>query len=120
MALSALYDVTHGPSLSAVWSSWARFVKNENPARFAQLGRRVFGVTAADDSIAADQAIDAVENFYRSIDMPTSLHELMGRELSQEELEAAARECSYNYTRKIGTFRVLDADDMLAIYRAAQ
>lgn len=120
MALSALYDVTHGPSLSAVWGSWARFVKDENPARFAQLGRRVFGVTAADDNIAADQAIDAVENFYRSIDMPTSLHELMGRELSQEELEAAARECSYNYTRKIGTFRVLDADDMLAIYRAAQ
>jgi alcohol dehydrogenase YqhD (iron-dependent ADH family) len=120
MALSALYDVTHGPSLTAVWGSWARFVVDENPARFAQLGRSVFGVTASDNKAAAMDTIEAVEGFFRSIDMPTSLHELMGRELSEEELAAVAKECSYGYTRSIGTFRLLDADDMLMIYRMAR
>jgi alcohol dehydrogenase YqhD (iron-dependent ADH family) len=95
-------------------------VRDENPARFAQLGRRVFGVDASDDKAAADFAIAAVEDFYRSIGMPTSIHELMGRELTDEELAAVAKECSYGYTRSIGTFRQLDADDMLTIYRYAR
>ncbi len=120
MALSALYDVTHGPSLTATWGSWARYVCSENPARFAQLGRRVFGVTEADDEKAAEAAIAAVEKFYQSIGMPISIHELMGRELSDEELAAVAKECSYDYTRKIGTFKVLDADDILEIYKMAR
>ncbi|MBQ1489843.1 MAG: iron-containing alcohol dehydrogenase [Eubacterium sp.] len=120
MALSALYDVTHGPSLTAVWGSWARYVVATDPARFAQLGRRVFDIEIADDAAAAQAAIEAVEDFFRSIGMPTSLTELMGRALTDDELKDVTRECTYDYTRHIGTFQDLDADDILKIYEAAR
>ena len=120
MALSALYDVTHGPSLTAVWGSWARFVMDADPARFAQLGRRVFHITGKDETETAIAAIEAVENFFQSIGMPVSIHELMGREFSDEELEAVADACSFGHTRTIGSFKVLDDKDMLKIYQEAR
>ena len=46
--------------------------------------------------------------------------ELMGRELSDEELRRLAHECSYYGTRKIGNFRVLDEEDMYNIYLMAK
>ena len=120
MALSALYDVTHGPSLTAVWGSWARYVVSEDPARFAQLGRRVFHITGKETQETAMLAIEAVEQFFQRIGMPVSLHELLGRELSDEELAACATECSYQHTRTIGSFKVLTEEDMLNIYKEAR
>ena len=120
MALSALYDVTHGPSLTAVWGSWARYVLDADPARFAQLGRRVFHITGKSESETAIAAIESVEQFFRSIGMPTSLHELLEREVTAEDLAAATSECSYGGTRTIGGFKVLTETDMLNIYRQAR
>lgn len=39
---------------------------------------------------------------------------------SQEELLRLAEECSYDRSRKIGSFRVLDYEDILSIYRACR
>ena len=41
MAISALFDSTHGATLSAVWASWANYVKDENISRFARFARNV-------------------------------------------------------------------------------
>lgn len=120
IALSALYDSTHGATLTAVWGAWANYVKDANPARFAQLARNVYGVSESDDQKAADLAIAKTNEFFAKLGMPLSIHELLGKELNDDELKELAYECSYHSTRKIGTFKVLDENDMYEIYKAAR
>ncbi len=119
MAISALYDSTHGATLTAVWTAWADYVKSMDIARFAQFARNVFGVVEADDEKAADLGIKAAGVFYQALGMPLTLTELLGRVPTEEELIDIARECSFDHSRKIGAFKVLDENDMLAIYKAA-
>nr|MCR5303618.1 iron-containing alcohol dehydrogenase [Lachnospiraceae bacterium] len=120
MAISAIFDSTHGATLTAVWGSWARYCCSENCSRFAQLGRNVFGVTEADDAKAAEMAICKVEEFFKTLGMPLSLHELLEREVTDDDIEAISQECSYGKSRKIGTFKVLDYDDIKKIYIMAR
>ena len=51
--------------------------------------------------------------------MPTCFSELGCGLQSEKELEELTRRCTFFGTRTIGTFRVLDHDDILAIYRMA-
>jgi len=117
--LSALFDYSHGATLSAMWGSWARYVAPENPARFAELGQNVFGMTLSPDLAGAEQAIQRVEEFFRSLDMPVTLEALMGRKATEGELSTLATGCSRGGGRTIGTFKTLAHDDILKIYQAA-
>ncbi|MCR4629146.1 MAG: iron-containing alcohol dehydrogenase [Bacillota bacterium] len=120
MAISALYDSTHGATLSAVWASWARYVKSQNLPRFAEFARKVYGIAETDDEKAADEGIQRTNEFFRSLGMPLTITELLGHEPTDEELTKLADECSYDHTRSIGSFKTLDYDDILAIYRMAK
>ena len=119
MAISALYDSTHGATLTAVWAAWCRYVMDENIGRFAQFARKVYGVQEADDRIAAELGIEKTNAFFRSLGMPLSLTELLGHTPSEEEIQNLAEECSYGHTRTVGSFKVLTFDDMAAVYRAS-
>ena len=118
-ALSEKFDVYHGDSLTAIWSSWARFVVDEDPARFARFARNVWQVTEPDDMLAAQAGIDRQESFFRLIGMPTRLTQLSCSKQDEDGLTELASRCSYGKTRTIGTFRVLGYDQILAIYRRA-
>ena len=118
-ALSEKFDVYHGDSLTAVWSSWARSVMDESPARFARFARNVLHVEEADDTAAALAGIAKQESFFRSIGMPVCLGELSCGKQDEAGLADLASRCSYGKTRTIGTFRVLDYEKILAIYRRA-
>ncbi len=120
MAISALYDSTHGATLTAVWAAWCRYVMGENVSRFAQFARKVYGVTEPDDEKAAEEGIVRTNGFFRSLGMPLSLTELLGHEPSDEEIESLATECTYGRARTIGSFKTLDYDDIAAIYRACR
>ncbi len=74
--LSALYGVTHGAGLAVVFPAWMTYAMRTRPAKIAQFGRRVFGVTEADDSAAATAAIASLRAFYRSLGLPLTLGEL--------------------------------------------
>ena len=120
--LSGMFDVTHGAGLAAVWGSWARYVYLENPTRFAQFAVNAMGVRnnfkSAEETALA--GIEALERFFRAIGMPTSIHELIGREITDEEIREMSRKCSYDGTHSIGGFKVLNREDMEHIYRAAR
>ena len=120
MAISALYDSTHGATLTAVWAAWSRYVKEANVARFAQFARKVYGVTEADDEKAAEEGIRRTNAFFRSLGMPLSLTELLGHEPTDEEIEKIAWECTFGRKRTIGAFKVLGYDDIVAIYKACR
>ncbi len=120
MALSALYNVTHGASLTAVWAAWSNYVKGANIARYAQFARKVYGVAEPDDAKAADEGIRLTNEFFRSLGMPLTLTELLGHEPTDEEIENTAMECTYGRKRTIGSFRTLGYDDIVAIYKACR
>ena len=120
MAMSALYDSTHGATLSAVWAAWCRYVRETNVGRFAQFARKVYGVTEPDDMKASEEGIEKTNAFFKSLGMPISLTELLGHTPDDAEIERIADACSYGRTRKIGSFKILDYDDMVAIYKACR
>lgn len=117
--LGGRYDVTHGAGLAAIWPAWARYVCSSDPARFAAFARRVMGVEEGEDRAAALAGIDAFTAFLREIGMPVTLGEL-GLFLSEEDILALARGCSFQGTRTVGTIRPLDEADMAQVYRLAR
>ena len=113
------FDVYHGETLSAMWASYARYVAPANYARFARLARRVWGITEADDKAAAMAGIDAAEAYFKRLGMPVRIAELSCGAQDEAGLEDLALRCSRDRTRTIGSFRVLDNDDILKIYQMA-
>lgn len=118
--LGGVYDIAHGAGLAAVWGSWARYVYKENPKRFAQFAENVFGIKKiGTDEEMAIKGIEAMENFYKGIEMPISISET-GITLSDEDVEMLAEKCSNNGTRYIGSFKKLFKEDMAKIYSMAK
>ena len=119
--LSALYGVTHGAGLAAIWASWARYVMERHLSRFVQFAVNVMGVTNdfSHPEETALKGIEAIEQFYRQIGMPTSIPELIGRQATDEEILLMVRKCSRDGSMNIGAMEVLQPKDMEAVYRMA-
>lgn len=117
--LSALYDVAHGAGLAAIWGSWARYVYKECLPRFKKFAINVMGVSEGlSDEETAIKGIEAMEEFYRSIDMPTSIKEL-NISPTEKELCLMAHKCSLVAGGAKGVAKVLHEEDMLEIYKIA-
>ncbi len=116
--LSALYDVAHGAGLSALWSSWARYVKSTCPARFAKLGKLVYGIDDPDPDKAADKTIDAFEKTFTDFGMPVRISGL-GIDASDDDCMTLAKRASLDGTKTLGDFRILKTEDMYRIFKAA-
>ena len=120
--LSGMFDVTHGAGLAAIWPSWARYVYKEDVSRFVRFAVNVMDVPNdfADSEGTALRGIEAMERFYHAIGMPINIHELIGREITDDEIKEMARKCSRNYSSTCGCFKVLQAEDMEKIYQMAK
>ena len=120
--LSALFGVTHGAGLAALWPSWARYVKGKHLNRFVQFAVNVMGVENdfSHPDETAEKGIVAIEDFYRKIGMPTNIHELLGREITADEIEVLVDKCSRGGTITLGAMEVIDANDMRNIYNMAK
>ena len=117
--LGGMFDVAHGAGLAAVWGSWARYVYRDCLPRFVRFAQRVLDVPAeGSQEETALRGIEAMEEFYRSIRMPTNLREL-GVRPTQEQLETLARMCSAAAGGAKGSAKRLREADMLEIYRMA-
>ncbi len=119
--LGGIFDIAHGAGLAAVWGSWARYVYQENPARFAQFAVNVLNVPNHfdDPERTALDGIAAMEDFFRSIGMPTAIKD-MGIDLTEEQIKELAYKCSFMGKRTIGAFKKLDIPDIEEIYRMAK
>ena len=120
--LSAMFDATHGAGLAAIWPSWARYVMHENLSRFVRFAVNVMDVPNdfTDPEGTAQKGIEAMERFYHAIGMPINIKELIGRDITDEEIKEMTRKCSRDYQHTSGQLKVLHADDMEAIYRMAR
>lgn len=117
--IGGIYDVAHGAGLAAIWGSWARYVYKDCLPRFEKFAMNVMQVDpegTADD--VALRGIEAMEDFYREIKMPTSIHEL-GIDPGDDELKLMAHKCSIGCKGSKGSAKVLYEEDMYEIYKAA-
>lgn len=73
-ALSALFNVPHGAGLSVVMPAWMKWYKNRNTPQFERFAKYVFGLSSADDGIAA------LDKWFEEIGTPTRLEQLNIRE----------------------------------------
>lgn len=117
MELSAIYDSTHGATLSAVTASWARYVMKHNPRRFIQFATRVWNVEYDYDSPerTAQEGIRRMEAFFREIGLPVSLRELKIPDQGRFG-EMAAK---YAERGAFGSIKKLDKDDVFNILMLA-
>ena len=118
--VGGMFDVAHGAGLAAIWGSWARYVLPQNPARFAKFAINVLGVVPqGDDTATALKGIEAMEDFYRAIKMPTNLREL-GVEPTEEQILELAEKCDIATRGNLGAVKHLSREDMANIYRMAR
>ena len=145
--LGGMFDVAHGAGLAAVWGSWARYVYKTNPGRFAQFGKKVFGINISSSTnitpnsdapeqpikpspiitdpeltstdTAALAAITAWETWCHSISMPTTLTEL-GIHPTDIQIEEMAEKCVFGRNGHVGFFQPLTKEDIAAILKMAK
>lgn len=118
--LGGMFDVAHGAGLAAVWGSWARYVYKESIDRFVKFAEYVHGIPHDDDKEKMALAgIEAMEAFYHSIDMPTSIKEL-GVDVTDAQIDELAEKCTFFGKRTVGCVKKLGKEDLVAIYTAAR
>ncbi len=112
--MSAKYDVAHGAGLAVVFPAFAKYVYRLAPERFARFAREVFAVTLADDLAAAEQGIEILSSYFRSIGMPLTFGELG---IPDPDILDMARRCSRDKTISLPSYIKIGYDEMLDIYR---
>ena len=114
--LSAFYDITHGVGLAILTPRWLRHVLSaKTAAKIARFGRRVFDIPSEDDVDAANEAIDALYDFFVSMGIPMTLKEVG---IGEEHLAEMAKACADHAGGVIRGFVDLKEEDTLAIYKA--
>ena len=113
-SLSLLFGAAHGASLSVVMPAWARYLYEENPVPFARLGEAVFDIYDGTDEEKALDAIEALEDFFKDINAPTTLRELG---IKEEDIDKIAANASKGQT--FGVLKALAPEDVLEIYKLA-
>ena len=118
--LSARFDSAHGATLSAVWGQWARYVYQNRIERFVRFAKNVWNITEGSDEEIALAGIQATVDYFKSIGVPTCFSEAAEIGVQSEEvLRDLTDRCTFHGARTIGTFQVLDGDDIYNIYQAA-
>lgn len=118
--IGGMFDVAHGAGIAAIWGTWARYVYKNTPERFARFGNKIFNLEPSGDvDKDALRAIDAMDDFFRTIAMPTTLKEL-GVEPTAAQLEEMAEKCTFFGKRTLGHVMTLGKKEILDIYTQAQ
>ncbi|MBK5240695.1 iron-containing alcohol dehydrogenase [Clostridium sp.] len=114
--LSAFYDITHGVGLAILTPHWMEYALNDNTVnKFVEYGANVWGLDPIGDGYEiAYNAIKKTKEYFVSLGIPSSLREVG---IEKEKLEEMAKQATAR--GKLGSFKPLDAQDVLNIYRAA-
>jgi len=71
--LTALYNIDHARTLAIVMPAVWKHQRESKGAKLAQYARRVWDVQTSDEDEAVDAAIQKTIDFFRSLDVPTTL-----------------------------------------------
>ncbi|WP_332648957.1 iron-containing alcohol dehydrogenase [Lysinibacillus sp. 54212] len=115
-AVSALYDIPHAGGLAILQPHWMRLALGENPARFARLANKVFGVDPSNksDEEMAYEGIDRLCTFWTSLGAPSRLADY---HIDDSQFEEIVQHCMLN--GPFGNFKKLHESDVRIILQAA-
>lgn len=114
--VTALTDLNHGVGMAILYPAWMSYVLEASPGKFAQYGRRVWGLnTAAPDTEVGRLAIDRTREFWRSLGLPSRLSEVGVTEELFDTIAARATRFG-----PLGTVRTLETDDVRAILESVR
>lgn len=114
--ISAVYGVTHGAGLAVVFPAWMTFMAEHRPERGAQLARRVFGVTEADDTAAALQGVSRLKAFFASLGLPLTFAQLG---VPQPDIDLLVSKLHENKGSVFGGYYSITPEVSAEIYRLA-
>jgi len=116
--LSAIYDIAHGAGLAMIYPAWMKYVYKEDVNRFAMFANKVFNIdiNPFDLEETALKGIKALEDFYVSIGMPIRMSDL---DIDGKNIDLMAEKATLNGKMTLGAFKVLDINDVKAIYKLA-
>lgn len=118
--LSALYDIAHGAGLAIVFPAWMKYVLSKGcVSKLRQFAVRVFDVPEdlGTDEAIASEGIALLERFYRSLGLPTTLHE---SGIGEENFDRMAHRAVTMGGGHLGNYYPIHEEDALAIYRLAR
>lgn len=117
--LGGMYDVAHGAGLCAIWGTWARLVCDDLPERFYKFAVNVMDVEPEKNEMKVIlEGIRRMEEFFRSIGMPTDIKGL-GVVPTEEELHLMAEKCAEATGGHVGSALTLYEEDMYRIFKDA-
>lgn len=118
-AMSALYDSTHGSSLSAIWGSWARYCCDANRDRFIEYGKKLWNLSGSDEDIT-EEAIRKTEEWFESMGQPTNINDLLGFRPDDSDIEKLADNLFPKQGMTKGILKKLTREDVVNIYKLAR
>ncbi|MDQ0203651.1 iron-containing alcohol dehydrogenase [Pectinatus haikarae] len=117
--LSGKFDVAHGASLTTMWASWARYSYQTDIDRFARLAGALWQVEKNDASSAALEGIARMENYFKTIGMPTCFSELGIGVQNEKDINYLADMCTDKGKKMVGNFKPIDRQDAINMYKMA-
>ena len=113
--LSAYHDITHGVGLAILTPVWMEYVlSDENVHRFEEYGRYVWNISGNDPMTIAKEAINKTREFFKSLNIPSTLREVGIKEENLERMADAAVAFG-----PLGTMKKLHKADVLEILKRA-
>jgi NADP-dependent alcohol dehydrogenase len=73
--LTAFYGIDHAQSLAVVMPALLKYLREQKSAKLVQYAERVWGIRSGKDTLRADAAIEFTTQFFRSLNVPTTLKE---------------------------------------------
>lgn len=92
--LTAFYGIDHARTLAILTKSHYTYNLKDKQAKLAQCGERVFGISEGDEREKAEQCIEAIEEFYLSLGIGTTLSSYT------EEYEGTAQKIAKRFTER--------------------
>ena len=92
--LTAFYGIDHARTLAILTKSHYTYNLKSKQAKLAQCAERVFGITEGDEQEKAEQCIEAIEEFFLSLGIGTSLSSYT------KEYEGTAQKIAERFTER--------------------
>ena len=115
--LSGIYDIAHGAGLAIIFPAWMKYVYKHDVNRFAQFANRVFDIdiNMNNPEETALRGIEALENFFTKIELPTRLSHV---NINDEHIDEMARKL-VAHCDHVGNFVEIRYPEALEILKLA-
>lgn len=116
--ITALYGIDHARTLAIVLPSMYRYKADKKGAKLAQFSRRVLELSGSEAELAKT-AVDGIENFFHSLDVPTTLSAYPAMDAQEVAPEKIVQNLEKIRTIKLGEHGDILREDALSVLQSA-